>query len=538
MASTSLPRVATDTSIGVHDYTRDGVRVAPPARATVAADLLTWARRKPDSPYVTWCSNEGETRILTYGELEKRSRRLAASLVAAAGPGTTVGLIPGNDLPSVVALFAALRAQTPCLILNPNDPVRRLRSILEHHSVGTCLRSPHAGAHTAPVADVIPWDTDGAHTDADTPPDPADAQSASCPALLFGTSGSTAASKVVVQPHRALTSNAEAVAELHRLDPASTLMGGLPIYHVNGVHFSLIASLHAGAHLILPQEISPFTYRGLLDAHRPNLASVVPTVLEGLLAAGRGWRPPGSLRYFVSAAAPLTASIIARVWNAFGVRVLQGYGLTETSNFSTTVPADLPDEVYRAVAVDAEIPSVGVAVPGNEVEILSADGAVLGERERGEICMRGHNVMQGYAGRPDLTAEAFAGGWFHSGDLGYWAAAADGRRYFYITGRSKNIAKVRGETVSLEEIERALLSIDAVTDAGCVALPHPTWGEQIVALVATREELAGIRAELAGLVPPGAMPARWYVLDEIPRTATGKLQRPRLAELVRDRTAP
>ena len=574
-------------------YSVDGRPVPAPRQATIVDDLLRWARIQPERPFLTWVPATGSAEVLSYGALERRSRALARVLAGdpqdqappvasgsaeprpaggpvkarpAGGPAEArpVALLADNSLPCVLAVVALLRAGVPCLFLNPRDPHARVRAILAEHPVAAVYASAVSAAVDSGLARPIPATADPADDpsaepacdpsaepacdpsaepaddpSADSTADPAGMADRPTPAdataLIFATSGSTAASKLVLQPHRALTSNAEAVRLHHRLHPGMTLMGGLPIHHVNGVHFTLMAPLHAGAHVVLPQELSPFSYRRLLEDHQPDIASVVPPVLESLLVAGRGWRPPPSLRYFVSAAAPLTASLLRRVVSQLGVRVLQGYGLTETTNFSTTVPVDVSDETYRVVALEAPIPSIGVAMPGNEVQILSPDGAVLGERQHGELCMRGHNVMAGYAGRPDLTARAFQGGWFHSGDIGYWESGPDGRRYFYITGRSKNIAKVRGEAVSLEELERALLAMDSVADAGCVALPHPLWGEQVAALVVTAgddADLEQIRSGLAAQVPAVAVPSRWRRVSRIPRTATGKLQRPQLAQFL------
>lgn len=295
---------------------------------------------------------------------------------------------------------------------------------------------------------------------------------------------------------------------------------------MNGVHFTVVAVLNAGAHVVLPQQFSPLTYRSQLETYRPQIASVVPSMLEALLVTGRGWRPPDTLRYFVSAAAPLTASLAKRIMNAFGLRVIQGYGLTETTNFSTMLPIDLADDDYAALVLNTEIPTVGVAFPGNELEVLSVTGDVLAEGEIGEVCMRGHNVMECYVDAPDQTSEAFAGDWFHSGDLGRWIRGRDDRRYFILTGRLKNIAQVRGEAVSLEEVEHALLSLDSVVDAGCLAQSHPLWGEEIVAMVVLRDaDIAEIRTQLAALLPPTALPRRWQQVDSVPRTPTGKLQR-------------
>lgn len=520
----------------VHTYLPGGHPIPPPAN-TVVARLVHWARVQPDRPYLKWCPSHGPSQVLTYGELERRSREPAISPADAHRSPEILALLPGNDIPSVVAVFSALRSGVPCLFLNPHDPLPRLREILAAHPVRRCWRSPFVAEHAADLAETLaPVGTVPASgTGPESAPSGEEVRlAAERTAMLFGTSGSTASSKLVAQPHRALVSNADAMCRHHRLDCDTILMGGLPLHHVNGVHFSLIATLFAGAHLVLPQEISPFTYRDLMEHHEPHIASLVPPVLEMLLATGRGWRPPRNLRYFLSAAAPLTTDLVRRVVNAFGVRVVQGYGLSETTNFSTTVPVDAPEAVYRAVALDAAIPSVGVPVQGNEVEVFGADDTLLGEGQMGEIRMRGHNVMEGYANRLDLTAEAFAGGWFHSGDVGYWATGPDGLRYFYLTGRTKNIAKVRGVNVSLEEVERVLLSIEGVRDAGCVAVPHETSGEELAALVVTTASgVDGIRSELAELLPETALPSRWLRLDSIPRTTTGKLQRPQLAALVR-----
>lgn len=500
--------------------------------ATVAGRLDHWARARPDQPCVTCVRADGAARVFSYRELAARVHVLAAEWSSRFEPGRMVALLPGNDILSVTAILAAVRLALPCLFLSPHDPPPRLQTILRAHPVAAVFRSPLASERTRELAETLEAGEQEAGLDsagAAAAPDPVG------PTFLFGTSGSTAASKLVVQPHRALVSNAEAVRRHHGLDERTVLLGGLPLHHVNGVHFTLIAPVHAGAQVVLPEEISPFAYSALIDTYRPHIASVVPTVLEGLLMATPRWRPPDSLRYFVSAAAPLTTSLVNRIVDAYGRRVIQAYGLSETTNFATTVPAGLPDEIYREVALDATIPSVGTAVTECEVEVLAPDGRVAAEGEQGEICMRGANIMLGYAGQPELTEQALASGWFHSGDLGFWRTAADGQRYFYLTGRDKNVAKVRGETVSLEEIERALLSIDTVRDAVCVTEPHRTWGEQIVALVALRDnetgDLDSVRGAVTALLSPAALPTRWQLVAHIPRTTTGKLRRAELREL-------
>lgn len=219
----------------------------------------------------------------------------------------------------------------------------------------------------------------------------------------------------------------------------------------------------------------------------------------------------------------------------WGVRILQGYGLTETTNFSTTMPRGLSDAAYRALMLDCDIPSVGTALYGNEVAVLRPDGQRAEPGERGEVCMRGHNVMSRYQGNPEATAEAFADGWFHSQDLGYEVVEPEtGLRFVVLTGRAKNIAKVRGETVSLEEMERALKTLPAVRDAACGTAPDRFLGEVVVAAVATADDTtdAVLLEHLGRFFDPAVLPARFLRLPSIPRTATGKVLRPKLRELL------
>lgn len=147
--------------------------------------------------------------------------------------------------------------------------------------------------------------------------------------------------------------------------------------------------------------------------------------------------------------------------------------------------------------------------------------------------MRGHNVMMRYAGNDDATAEAFRGGWFHSQDLGF-ETLQEGRRFFVITGRLKNIAKVGGRAVSLEEMDRALRTLPQVVDAACVAMPDRLLGEKIIAAVVLSAPLtdAELREPLANLFSRAVLPTRFERLAKLPRTLTGKILRAKLAELL------
>ncbi|MDO0928873.1 class I adenylate-forming enzyme family protein [Streptomyces sp. TG1A-8] len=507
---------------------------------TVLSRLDHHARVRPGAPFLTTPTPTGDTVTLSYGEADALSRRLAAWLRRdrAVRPGSTVALAPVNDAASVLTVLAVLRAGCSLLMLSPQDPAARRRELTGAAGAELVLRPATLAAQALPEAVAVP----DAHTldaQAELPSDPAADPSAG--AFCFATSGSTAAGKLVVQSHYAAAVNAEALRRHHGLRPGDRVLGCLPIQHVNGLHFTVLGVLAAGAHVLLAPGFDPLRYPGLLERFRPRIASVVPSILEALTETWRQPELPSDFHYFVSAAAPLSARTARAVGQRTGARVLQGYGLTETVNFSTTLPADLSEDAYRRLMLDTDIPTIGTALYGNEVAVLTSGGERAAPGEEGEICMRGHNVMTRYQGNEQATAEAFAGGWFHSQDLGTQITDPEsGRTFVVVTGRRKNIAKVGGEAVSLDEVDRVLRAVPHLRDAASVALPHRFLGEEVVAAVVPApgaDAVAQARTALARSFRPTCRPGRIVVLEAIPRTATGKVLRRDLAATIA-RVAP
>lgn len=511
----------------VYEGAAPGLAAGP----SVVEHILRHSRARADAPFLTAVSPSGEMEHLTYRQLNVLSARTAgwARRELGAGSGRVLGLLPVNDKPSVLAILGLLRTGGAVLVLNPTDPAARMDEQADAIGVDAILRPATLAAEAYPDVIAVP--------DAETLPDPGAGPEPAIrgaeDALLFGTSGSTSRSKLVAQSHLNAAVNARAAGLHHGLRPGDRLLGCLPVHHVNGMHFTLLATLAAGAHAILAHGFDPFGYPRLLDRFRPRLASVVPSILEALLVTCRAPGLHGGFEHFVTAAAPLAAATAAAVDTRLGARVLQAYGLTETTNFSTTVPRDLPEPAYRRLVVDADIPSIGTAVWGNDVAVLTPEGERAAIGEPGELCMRGHNIMSRYAGEPEATAEAFSGGWFHSQDLGFALRDPDREgMFFVITGRLKNIAKVGGESVSLDEMDRALRLTPGIADAACVALPHRLLGEEVVAAVVMADGAGhvDVRAALRASFATAVLPRRVEIVDAIPRTATGKVRRPELAE--------
>jgi acyl-CoA synthetase (AMP-forming)/AMP-acid ligase II len=522
-----------------HRQARTGGRagaVHPPH--SVVQALRRRASRVPGDPYLTVVDRDGVATTLDAGTVDDATRRLADWLrrEREAGSGEVIGIVPTNDAPSALAILAVLRAGCAALLLNPADPPARRQEQAEVAGARTILRAAQAATNLQPGAVAVP---DPAALPVASLPEPPLALGAA--ALLFGTSGSTAASKLVVQTHRNAVANAASVRRHHDLRPGQRLLSCLPIHHVNGVHFTLLATLTAGAHAVLWQAFDPFGLLPMVERFRPRVVSAVPPILEALVAARQSARLPADFSYFVSAAAPLPARTAAAVHNRLGARVLQGYGLTETTNFSTTMPRGLSDADYRRLMIDVEIPPAGVALDCNDVVVLDAAGDPVEPGVVGEVCMRGPNVMAGYLNNEEATREAFRGGWFHSQDLGRVTPDADtGMAFLTLTGRVKNMAKVLGETVSLDEMDRALRMLPGVRDAACLHVPHRWTGEEIVAVVAAGAAVSDtvVRAHLGQRFPAAVVPRRIVRVAEVPRTATGKLRRPELAGMLGEPTPP
>jgi acyl-CoA synthetase (AMP-forming)/AMP-acid ligase II len=514
-----------------HRYGGAPIEGALTGTAHILETLHARADSEAAAPFLTAVSVAGSDTVITYGALRDNSARLAEWLRLQLGVerGEVIALAPTNDAASVIAIFALLAAGARIFFINPDEKAERLRELLDGRQVRHIIYTDATKAERLPGVRILPDARElEQHRIGAIDPLP----NLSDTAFYFGTSGSTAASKIVAQTFENVSANAEAVRRLHGFGPGTVFLGCLPIHHVNGLHFTIMATVWSGAHAILLERFNPHHYADCMRRYRPHLASVVPSLLEILLCGeDESFVPPG-FRYFVSAAAPLSATTCRQVLKRFNVRVNQAYGLTETTNFSTTIPPGLGEASYRRLMTDAEIPSIGSAVFGNEVAVLRPDGAPARHGERGEVCMRGYNVMRGYDRNEDATRDALRGGWFHSGDLGYSLLDEEtGEEFFFLTGRAKNIAKVMGVAVSLEEMEHTLLKHPAVLDAACFTVPDQLLGEAITAAVVSddRFDVDELRGHLLTRFSEAVLPMRFVRAKQIPRTATGKIIRAGLA---------
>jgi acyl-CoA synthetase (AMP-forming)/AMP-acid ligase II len=342
-------------------------------------------------------------------------------------------------------------------------------------------------------------------------------------ALILLTSGTTDDPRLAPATHRQLLETCAARVTIRNLTPQDRGLSAAPAYFVLGLA-RVIESLISGGSVIVASAAEIVARPEAVRDVRPTWTWLGPALLETILASARTapafaqW----PLRTVRTGGALVTPDLIARAEALWGVPVLNGYGTTETLGYISS--EESPESIPRKPG------SVGLARPGLEVVIRGPDGASLPPGVQGEITVRGDGVFSGYLNDPAATAAAsFPGGWFRTGDIGY--LNEDG--YLFITGRVREMINRGGEKIVPHEIDEVLRSHPAVSDAAAFPLPHPRLGEEAAAAVILGSSRLLSERELrrwaAGRLSPHKVPRRIWIVTELPRTGSGKVQRGELA---------
>src|ERR1700728_2508525 len=336
-------------------------------------------------------------------------------------------------------------------------------------------------------------------------------------AVILYTSGTTGHQKGAELTHGNLISNTEVTrADIVCARPDDVIFGGLPLFHVFGQTVALNVAVAAGACLtLLPRFDAEHALR-IIAEHGVTVFEGVPTMYVALLhQPNRADYDTSSLRMCISGGAALPVEVLRGFEEAFGVSVLEGYGLSETSPIASF---NHPDRERRPGSIGTPIRDVQMRLVDNE------DNEVP-RGEVGEIVIRGPNVMKGYWQRPEATAEAIRDGWFHSGDL----ARVDEDGYYYIVDRKKDLIIRGGYNVYPRAIEEVFYEHPAVAEAAVIGIPHDSLGEDVGAAVAlkpgatvTPEEL---RDYVKSQVAAYKYPRQVWILDQLPKGPTGKIQK-------------
>lgn len=477
---------------------------------------------------------------LDHAGLRRQAAETRAALHAMGiGRGDRVAIVLPNG-PEMASAFLCIGQAATTAPLNPAygreefdfylGDLRAKALVLPEGHEGPALEAAEAmglgvvrlAADPAAPAGSFTLQAAGSFGEADTaPPGPEDV------ALILHTSGTTSRPKIVPLLQRNVAISAGNVAATLALGPADRSLNIMPLFHIHGLIASLAASMAAGGSVWCAPGYSALRIFAQIEDADPTWITAVPTMHQANLArAGRNREviAKARLRLLRSSSASLPAPVMEKLEEAFGVPVVEAYGMTEAAHQMCSNP----------IAPGAQRPgSVGVPA-GPKVAIAhETENRLLAPTETGEVVISGPNVTPGYEANPEANAKSFfeAGGarWFRTGDQG--AFDADG--YLTLTGRLKEIINRGGEKISPLEIDAVLLQLDGVAQAVCFAVPHPKLGEDIAAAVVPAEgatlDGAAVRAALAERLAAFKVPARVLVLDEIPKGATGKVQRIGLA---------
>jgi acyl-CoA synthetase (AMP-forming)/AMP-acid ligase II len=465
---------------------------------------------------------------IDYATLRREVHRLADQLRSAGiGASDRVAIVLPNG-PEMALVFLAASVVGCAAPLNPAYREEEFHYYLTDLGVKALItpEGEMAAAHAARPEGAMLITTSGSFLSLDlTAGDPAatvhDEPTSETFALVLHTSGTTARPKIVPLRQRNLARSARNVAASLGLNHGDRSLNVMPLFHIHGLVAGLLAPLSAGGSVICTPGFSPLEFHRWLEVHQPTYYSAVPTMHQAVsvMARSRGPRST-SLRLVRSSSASLPGPVLESLHELFNVPVIEAYGMTEAAHQMASNPLP-PGTAKRG--------SVGRPT-GIDIAVLDRTNQTLPPGGRGEVGIRGATVFDGYENNPDANKSSFTGGWFRTGDEGF----LDEDGYLYLTGRLKEQINRGGEKIGPLEIDEVLLRHPSVAQAVTFAIPHDTLGEEIGAAVVLVEGPAlsaeDLRSFVAEQVAPFKVPSRILILEDIPKGATGKIQRIGLAE--------
>ncbi len=528
--------------------------------------LERWAAETPRKIYLVHYDAEGKREEFTYSEINTRVNQIANFLASELGlrRGDRVATIGYNHSELVMLYFAcwklgvtvvpqniaeddanigySLRSSGAVIVFARPDLLARAEAIVHGKSVIQSVREivqvggekQGSYRHLGEGNDLQPTDF--------KPPEPVTLEDE---ALLVYTSGTTGRPKGVVLTQYNMLVDAKGLAVCNGLTVDQRLMCVLPIHHVYGLIVSLVMPLLAGASVVLNRAYSSEHFWGRMAREKVNIVSVVPTLLQFSLEYADKARQEGRsiwgegvdrsdlthLRHVICGGGTLAVALALRFEEVFGFPVIHAYGQSESTCAACSMPPDLSREQRHYWLSAYGYPSIGVPLEINEMAIFDSDGRgeQLPPGQRGEICIRGHNVMRGYDQRPDANAEAFKFGWFRSGDEGFYEVDEQGRYFFFITGRIKELIERGGVKFSPFDIEEVLLELPQIKIALAVGFENDYYGEEVGAFVVLHDGAALTEQEILdhcrARMTFEKSPKVVVFGQSAPMTATGKYQR-------------
>ncbi len=483
-----------------------------------------------------------DERRVTYAALSREVEAFAAHLrLAGVERGDKVALLMHNRISFTVAYFGILHAGATVVPMSFLSVGREIAYVLDDSDAvalvawTTYREQAQRGfdAVDSCRALILVDESDGPMTITNGSAVDRDARCDIAPtspddgAVILYTSGTTGQPKGAELTHFNMYSNAQISNEkllstpsrLERVGPGDTMLSVLPLFHSFGQTCNQNSAMLGGATLTYMEKFDPDAALRVMERDRVTIFAGVPTMYFQLLGvADAGRYDLTSLRYCFSGGAAMPVQVMRDFEARYGVKILEGYGLSETSPVAT----------FNRLDREYKEGSIGEAIYGCEVKIFDPDESELPAGEVGEIVIRGYNIMKGYYKRPEATAEAFRSGWFHSGDMGM----KDEDGYLFIVDRKKDMIIRGGFNVYPREVEEVLYSHPAVREAAVIGVPDDEYGEEIKAFVALKSEATedDLRRFCRENLSATKYPRQFEILPELPKGSTGKILRRELRD--------
>ncbi|KAI0563381.1 AMP-binding enzyme [Gracilaria domingensis] len=440
---------------------------------------------------------------------------------------SAIAVVMPNGVPFVVSFLAITSISRVAAPLNPGYTADEFEFYIEDAKVKAVVVQKDAAAD-APIraacsklgVPVMEFPSDIIETAPETVPEPIDEPNKETIGLFLHTSGTTSRPKGVPLSHANLMATVRNVAATYKLTVSDRGLLVMPLFHVHGLMAGLLTPLATGGTVILPPggRFSASNFWPCFVSGGGNWFTAVPTIHQILLARAEKDcpSPVPRLRFIRSCSASLAPAVLESMEKTFSTVVLEAYAMTEAAHQMTSNP--LPDVGPRKAG------SVGLPQGGVSLSVRDENGLEVKADEVGEVCVKGDNVMKGYTNSA-ANETAFFGEWFRTGDQG----KLDNEGYLTLTGRIKELVNRGGEKISPIEVDGALLSHPAVEQAVCFAVPDEKYGEEVNAAVILKKDMKADEKEIIDFlkdkIAAFKLPKRLFFSDDLPRTATGKIQR-------------
>lgn len=522
-----------------------------PATAMTTTDAARRARAEVDDYTAPWSSfhallrereadntaylledptREG-ARTWTGAEWVARVRQVAGRLARhGVQAGDDVATLAANRPETLLIAFATWWVGGCFVPLDPSEPLSRHNALLAACDDPWMVADASAEFDRARVLchdDVLRED--------DHPGDGGPEPDSAAAALRLHTSGTSGTPKPILLSMRGLFVNCDAMSQSFAWSSSTRTLNVLPISHANGLIINSFVPWFIGGSTVLMDRFRTSTFWSVAAETGATTSSLVPTILEYLLADAGPTKPSSSLDHVISGSGPMRPAAAQEFEQQFDIPVRQLYGLSETTSVLTVTPpfaaGALTDDFRR---------SIGPSVPHAEVQVHDYTGRECDDGERGELVARGSMLMLGYAHDQHATDEAFSDGWFHTGDRGYRITGPDGRPWFFLEGRLNDTISRGASTIAPQAVDDVVASHPAVERAATFGFANRWYGEEVAAFVVARDPVTEdeIRTWCAERLGFAASPKVVIFGEDPPTTAVGKIQRSRLAKQLAPRLVP